>query len=154
MLHYHLVQGCNNVIIARKIITIIVTLIFLTMMTVMTTIVEKSSHDDVMMTLMLLNWITVMVVMLKVMRRKCYGSAGKVALLRIWPGLAQTSYVTLATWLPVLLMVMNIWYALISIAAIGKGDDEYEVRNPIQRCNGQKILFPRTRLFLYSYRIN
>ena len=106
-----------------------------------------------MMTLMLLNWITVMVVMLKVMRRTCYGGAGKVALLRIWPGLAQTSYVTLATWLPVLLMVMNIWYALISIAAIGKGDDEYEVRNPIQRCNGQKILFPRTRL-IFSSKIN
>lgn len=50
-----------------------------------------------MMTLMLLMVIMVMVVMLKVMRRRCYGGAGKVALLRIWPGLAQTSYVTLAT---------------------------------------------------------
>ena len=30
MLHYQLVQGCNNVIIVRKIITIIITMIFLT----------------------------------------------------------------------------------------------------------------------------
>ena len=61
-----------------------------------------------MMTLMLLMVIMVMVVMLKVMRRRCYGGAGKVAILRIWPELAQTLYVTLATLLPVLLMVMNI----------------------------------------------